>query len=62
MNDPIALGALGALMLLLIFGAYHCGFARGLAHGFRAGQRSAQVFARMKRSEQTPQRNGNQRE
>jgi hypothetical protein len=59
MNDPIAFGGFFALMVLLIWAAYQCGFARGLAHGFRAGQQSANVFARMKRSEETPQRNGN---
>jgi hypothetical protein len=59
MNDPIAFGAFIAVMLLLIFGAYQCGFARGLRHGFRAGAQSANHFARLKRSEESPQRNGN---
>jgi hypothetical protein len=59
MNDPIALGGFCALMVVLIWGAYQCGFARGLAHGFKAGSLSANNFARMKRSEETPKRNGN---
>ena len=61
MTDPIAALGFCALLLLLIFGAYQCGFTRGLAHGFKAGEQSAKAFARMKRSEETLQRNGNSR-
>jgi hypothetical protein len=54
MNDPIAFGAFCAFVLLLIFGAYQCGFARGLAHGFKEGSKSVLNFTRLKRSEETP--------
>jgi hypothetical protein len=59
MNDPIAFGGFCAFVLLLIFGAYQCGFARGLAHGFKEGFKSADNFARLKRSEKKTQLNGN---
>jgi hypothetical protein len=59
MNDPIAFGGFCSFIVLLVFGAYQCGFARGLAHGFKAGFKSADNFARLKRSEKTPQHNGN---
>jgi hypothetical protein len=59
MNDPIAFGGFCAFVLVLIFGAYQCGLARGLARGFKEGSRSALNFTRLKRSEETPKRYGN---
>jgi hypothetical protein len=59
MNDPIAFGGFCAFVLLLIFGAYQCGFAHGLARGFKDGSKSALNFTRLKRSEETLKRNGN---
>jgi hypothetical protein len=59
MNDPIVFSAFIALLVLIVFGAYQCGFSHGLELGFKRGQRSANNFARMKRSEETPRHNGN---
>jgi hypothetical protein len=54
MTDPIAFSGFAVFMALFVFGAYHLGFARGLALGFNRGFKCADNFRRLKRIEGRP--------